>query len=37
MKHIAVQEGLRPVIRYLEESGYRVSEFSSRQRPIRIS
>lgn len=32
MKHIAVQEGLGPVIRYLEESGYRVSEFSSRQK-----
>lgn len=32
MKHIAVQEGLGPVIRYFEESGYRVSEFSSRQK-----
>ncbi|HZJ57831.1 MAG TPA: YkuS family protein [Clostridia bacterium] len=32
MKHIAVQEGLGPVINYLKDSGYMVSEFSSRQK-----
>ncbi|MFY9176089.1 MAG: YkuS family protein [Caldicoprobacterales bacterium] len=32
MKHIAVQEGLTPVINYLIRSGYKVSEFSTRQK-----
>lgn len=32
MKHIAVQEGLMPVVNYLIESGYKVSEFSPRQK-----
>ena len=32
MKHIAVQEGLTPIANYLMESGYKVSEFSTRQK-----
>ena len=32
MKHIAVQEGLTPVIDHLRDSGYKVSEFTARQK-----
>lgn len=31
-QHIAVQEGLRPVVDYLVESGYKVSEFTTGQK-----
>ncbi len=32
MKHIAVQEGLTPIVNYLVESGYKVSQFNARQK-----
>lgn len=32
MKNIAVQEGLTPIANYLSDAGYKVHEFSSRQK-----